>query len=580
MRHGRAAAYIRPLAQHQVPRLPRKSHRRQRDARAYIRPLAGAPSAAPATQKPPAERRTSDPLHSIKCRACHAKATGDQGTPGRRSDPLQSTKCRACHAKATGRAAENKGRQGVHPTPCKAPSAAPATQKPPASGGDQETPGRTSDPLQSTKCRTCHAKASGRAADARAYIRPLAEHQLPRLPRKSHRQSGGDQGTPGRTSNPLQSTKCRACHAKATGRAAETKGRQGVHPTPCRAPSAAPATQKPPETKGRQGVHRTPCRAPSAAPATQQPPAERRRPRDARAYIRPLAEQVPRLPRKSHRQSGRDQGTPGRTSDPLQSTKCIYLSIYLSLYLSIYLSIKPARATAKLKLNGVSQVSQTCQADVNMQPAGQKCQLKKGRATNGVSHVYQTCQADVKTCHLRAKNAHLKKHTRETSAIYHVCQTCQGDGKAETEWIETSLSNLPGRRERAACRPKMPGKTWQGDEWRKPCLSNMPGRRLSIYLSSCLSSYLSIYLAIYLSLSIYLSICLSVYLSIYLSVYTSEYLFISPSINLSINQPIYLPIYLCIYLSIYPSIHPSIHRSLSVRVRLRVCVCACVCVSE
>ena len=66
-----------------------------------------------------------------------------------------------------------------------------------------------------------------------------------------------------------------------------------------------------------------------------------------------------------------------------------YLSI--SMYLSIYLSIKPARATAKLKLNGVSQVSQTCQADVNMQPAGQKCQLKKGRATNGVSHVYQTC---------------------------------------------------------------------------------------------------------------------------------------------------------------------------------------------
>ena len=70
-----------------------------------------------------------------------------------------------------------------------------------------------------------------------------------------------------------------------------------------------------------------------------------------------------------------------------------------------------------------------------------------------------------------------KKYTRETSAIYHVCQTCQGDGKAETEWIETSLSNLPGRREPAACRPKMPGKTRQGDEWRKPCISNMPGRR-------------------------------------------------------------------------------------------------------
>ena len=413
MRHGRAAAYIRPLAQHQVPRLPRKSHRRQRDARAYIRPLAGAPSAAPATQKPPAERRTSDPLHSIKCRACHAKATGDQGTPGRRSDPLQSTKCRACHAKATGRAAENKGRQGVHPTPCRAPSAAPATQKPPASGGDQGTPGRTSDPLQSTKCRTCHAKASGRAADARAYIRPLAEHQLPRLPRKSHRQSGGDQGTPGRTSNPLQSTKCRACHAKATGRAAETKGRQGVHPTPCRAPSAAPATQKPPETKGRQGVHRTPCRAPSAAPATQQPPAERRRPRDARAYIRPLAEhQVPRLPRKSHRQSGGDQGTPGRTSDPLQSTKCIYLSIYLSLslYVFIYLSVyQTCQGDGKAEIEWSEPSISNLPGRREHAACRPKMPAKKGRATNGVSHVYQTCQADVKTCHLRAKNAHLNK---------------------------------------------------------------------------------------------------------------------------------------------------------------------------
>ena len=85
-----------------------------------------------------------------------------------------------------------------------------------------------------------------------------------------------------------------------------------------------------------------------------------------------------------------------------------------------------------------------------------------------------------------------KKHTRETSAIYHVCQTCQGDGKAETEWSETSMSNLPGQREHAACRPEMPGKTWQGDEWRKPCISNMPGRRLSIYLSIFLSIYLSI----------------------------------------------------------------------------------------
>ena len=55
----------------------------------------------------------------------------------------------------------------------------------------------------------------------------------PHLPRKRHRQSGGEQGTPRRTSDPLQCTKAHACHAKVTGRAAETKGRQGVHPTPC-----------------------------------------------------------------------------------------------------------------------------------------------------------------------------------------------------------------------------------------------------------------------------------------------------------------------------------------------------------
>ena len=85
------------------------------------------------------------------------------------------------------------------------------------------------------------------------------------------------------------------------------------------------------------------------------------------------------------------------------------------MYLSIYLSIKPARATAKLKLNGVSQVSQTCRADVNMQPAGQKCQLKKGRATNGVSHVYQTCHA----CHAKeAEPQGTPGHTSDPLAMH------------------------------------------------------------------------------------------------------------------------------------------------------------------
>jgi len=78
--------------------------------------------------------------------------------------------------------------------------------------------------------------------------------KVPRLPGKSHRQSGGDQGTPeerqGVHPTPWQSTKCRAWHAKATGRAAETKGhrrdaRAYIRPLGS-APSAAPATKKPP----------------------------------------------------------------------------------------------------------------------------------------------------------------------------------------------------------------------------------------------------------------------------------------------------------------------------------------------
>ena len=146
-----------------------------------------------------------------------------------------------------------------------------------------------------------------------------------------------------------------------------------------------------------------------------------------------------------------------------------------------------------------------------MQPAGQKCQLKKGRATNGVSHVYQTCQADVKTCHLKAKNAHLKKHSRETSPIYHICQslTCQADVNMqpagqkcqvkhgrETNGVETNgVSHVY--------------QTCQADVY------------LSIYRSIYLSFYLSIYLSLYLSISLstYLSIYLAIYLSINLSIY-------------------------------------------------------------
>ena len=175
--------------------LPRKSHRqsggdqetpegrqgvqptpgRTADPRAYSRPLGSAPSAAPATQKPPAERR-------------RPRDTG--GTPGRTSDPLAVHQVPRLPCKSHRQSGGDQWRDArayIRPLGS-APSAAPATQKPPAerrrprdTGG---TPGRTSD--------------------------PLAVHQVPRLPRKSHRQSGGDQGTPEKHPTPWQCTKCHA----------------------------------------------------------------------------------------------------------------------------------------------------------------------------------------------------------------------------------------------------------------------------------------------------------------------------------------------------------------------------------
>ena len=306
-----------PFAVHQVPRLPR---------------LCSAPSPTPATQKPPAERR-------------RPRDTG--GTPGR-----------------TGRAAETKGhrrdaRAYIRPL-CSAPSPTPATQKPPAerrrprdTGG---TPGRTSDPFAVHQVprlpRKIHRQSGGdqgtctfdpfavhqvprlpRKSHRQSGGHPFAVQQVPRLPRKSHRESGGDQRTPEgrqRTSDPfavhqvqrlprkshrqgvhptpLQCTKSRACHAKSTGRAAETKGHR----------------------RDARAYIRPLCSAPSPAPATQKPPAERRRPRDTggtpgRTSDPFAVHQVPRRPRKSHWQSGGDQGTPegrqGVHPTPLQCTK-------------------------------------------------------------------------------------------------------------------------------------------------------------------------------------------------------------------------------------------------------------------
>ena len=175
---------------------------------------------------------------------------------------VQSSKSRACHAKKKHRGAETKGRQrdarGVHHAPCRAASPAPAT------------------PNRSTEAR--------RPRDARgtpeAYITPLAEQQVPRLPREIEAQRRGDQGTP--------------------------EGRQRRTSRLCRAADRAPAARdKSTETRSARrdarGVHHAPCRAANPAPATPNRSTEARRPRDARgmpeAYITPLAhQQIARLP--------------------------------------------------------------------------------------------------------------------------------------------------------------------------------------------------------------------------------------------------------------------------------------------
>ena len=107
-----------------------------------------------------------------------------------------------------------------------------------------------------TKSRACHAKATGRAAET-----------------KGHRTDTG--GHWGVHPTPLHCTKSHACHAKATGRAAETKGRQrdtgghrarGVHPTPvhctkshaCHA-KASGGDQGTPEGRQRDGCQSGGC---------------------------------------------------------------------------------------------------------------------------------------------------------------------------------------------------------------------------------------------------------------------------------------------------------------------------------
>ena len=146
--------------------------------------------------------------------------------------------------------------------------------------------------------------------------------------------------------------------------------------------------------------------------------------------------------------------------------------MHSSIYVSISQSIRDIYVSLPISLSIYLSICQTGQADVNMQPAGQKCQLKHGRETNGISHVYQTCQADAKKGHLKAKKGHLK--------------------------AKNASKNM----------------TWR--------------RKLPIEQSIYLSTYLSIRPSIhaFIHLCLYLSIhrrylCLSPYLPIYRSTYLS-----------------------------------------------------------
>ena len=344
---GRAAETKTRQSVHQTPCRCSKSHachakaaaerRRPKRAKAYIRPRAGAASPTPATQK-------------------QRQSGGDQNAPKRTSDPPQVLQVPRLPRKSSGRAAETKTRQSVHQTPCKcskrhachakaaaerrrpkrakayirprasAPSPTPATQKQRQSGGDQNAPKRTSDPAQAqqiprlprkrsgraaetktrqsvhqtprkcSKSHACHAKAAAerrRPKRAKAYIRPRASAPSATPATQKQRQSGGDQNAPKRTSDPVQVQQVPRLPRKSSGRAAETKTRQSVHQTPCKCSKSHA------------------CHAKAAA--------ERRRPKRAKAYIRPRASAQSATPAtQKQRQSGGDQNAPKRTSDPVQ----------------------------------------------------------------------------------------------------------------------------------------------------------------------------------------------------------------------------------------------------------------------
>ena len=144
-------------------------------------------------------------------------------------------------------------------------------------------------PAERRRPRDARGTPEGRQRDARAYIRPLCSApsptpaaQKPPAERRRPRDARGTlEGRQGVHPTPLQCTKSRACHAKATGSAAETRdargtpeGRQGVHPTPLQCTKSRVWSQR--ESGTREGRQRDARGTPEG------------RHRDARAWTRPL----------------------------------------------------------------------------------------------------------------------------------------------------------------------------------------------------------------------------------------------------------------------------------------------------
>ena len=236
---------------HEALRLPRNLYikrRRPADARAYIRPLgtSAAHSAHGGSQSAvPADLHTE--VHKVLCLPRNLHMEGSQSA--------------APATKSAHQAPVPSRRQGIHPTPWQAASAAhsvqmlPAERRCPADAracirplGKQQAPHTVHMEVHKVLClpRDLHMKVHKVLrlprnahiqrrcpADARAYIRPLGKQQsaVPAT-RSAH---GGSQSTAPATKSAHEGSQSAAPATKSAHPAPVPSRRQGVHPTPWQA---------------------------------------------------------------------------------------------------------------------------------------------------------------------------------------------------------------------------------------------------------------------------------------------------------------------------------------------------------